>query len=96
MLGIPPTRAETGYGYIEAGAVSPKGLRQVRHFAEKPSADVAEQFVKAGNFFWNSGMFVWSAQHANQRLDRASAQDGGAPEENRGQLWYPQVRENLC
>ncbi len=68
VLGIPPTRAETGYGYIEAGAVSPKGLRQVRHFAEKPSADVAEQFVKAGNFFWNSGMFVWSARTLTNAL----------------------------
>ena len=35
---------------------------QVRRFTEKPSAEVAEQFVKAGNFFWNSGMFVWSAR----------------------------------
>ncbi len=37
-------------------------MLQVRRFTEKPSADVAEQFVKAGNFFWNSGMFVWGAR----------------------------------
>ena len=35
---------------------------QVRRFTEKPNADVAEQFVKAGNFFWNSGMFIWGAR----------------------------------
>jgi mannose-1-phosphate guanylyltransferase len=62
VIGIPPTRAETGYGYIEAGSRSREGVLQVRRFTEKPSADVAEQFVQAGNFFWNSGMFVWSAQ----------------------------------
>ena len=62
VIGIPPTRAETGYGYIEAGSGSQKGVLQVRRFMEKPSAEVAEQFVKAGNFFWNSGMFVWSAR----------------------------------
>ena len=62
VIGIPPTRAETGYGYIEAGAESAKGLLQVRRFTEKPSVEVAEQFIKAGNFFWNSGMFVWGAR----------------------------------
>jgi mannose-1-phosphate guanylyltransferase len=62
VIGIPPTRAETGYGYIEAGDKSAKGVLQVRRFTEKPSADVAEQFVRAGNFFWNSGMFVWAAR----------------------------------
>ncbi len=70
VIGIRPTRAETGYGYIEVSAQSqkPSAKRQVpgaffvRRFTEKPSADVAEQFVKDGNFFWNSGMFVWSAR----------------------------------
>ena len=37
-------------------------MLQVRRFTEKPNADVAEQFVRAGNFFWNSGMFVWGAR----------------------------------
>ena len=62
VIGIPPTRAETGYGYIEAGGESAKGVLQVRRFTEKPTAEVAEQFVRAGNFFWNSGMFVWGAR----------------------------------
>ena len=61
-IGIPPTRAETGYGYIEAGAKSPNGALQVRRFTEKPSTDVAARFLTAGNYFWNSGMFVWSAR----------------------------------
>jgi mannose-1-phosphate guanylyltransferase len=62
VIGIPPTRAETGYGYIETGGESARGVLQVRRFTEKPAADIAEQFVKAGNFFWNSGMFVWRAR----------------------------------
>jgi len=62
VIGIKPTRAETGYGYIEAGSESQKGVLQVRRFTEKPTAKVAEEFVKAGNFFWNSGMFVWEAR----------------------------------
>jgi mannose-1-phosphate guanylyltransferase len=62
VIGIKPTRAETGYGYIEAGSEVGKGVLQVRRFTEKPTAKVAGQFVKAGNFFWNSGMFVWGAQ----------------------------------
>ncbi len=62
VIGIPPTRAETGYGYIEAGGKSAKGVLQVRRFTEKPTAEVAEQFLQAGNFFWNSGMFIWGAR----------------------------------
>ena len=62
VMGIQPTRPETGYGYIETGApVDPKLLR-VRRFTEKPDLATAEKFVAAGNYFWNSGMFVWSAR----------------------------------
>ena len=60
VLGIRPTRAETGYGYIEAGSPSGGALR-VRRFTEKPDAERAASFVAAGNYFWNSGMFLWSA-----------------------------------
>jgi mannose-1-phosphate guanylyltransferase len=62
VIGISPTRVETGYGYIEVGEQVGEGVLQVRRFTEKPLPEVAEQFVKAGNFFWNSGMFVWSAR----------------------------------
>jgi mannose-1-phosphate guanylyltransferase len=62
VLGIRPTRAETGYGYIEAGASSDGAALRVRRFTEKPDAARAAEFVAAGNYFWNSGMFLWSAQ----------------------------------
>jgi mannose-1-phosphate guanylyltransferase len=66
VLGIEPTRAETGYGYIETGDDGPPGVTDtalhVRRFTEKPSRNRAEEFVAAGNYFWNSGMFLWSAR----------------------------------
>lgn len=62
VLGIRPTRAETGYGYIEAGGLYQGDALRVRRFTEKPNADTAAEFVAAGNYFWNSGMFLWSAQ----------------------------------
>jgi mannose-1-phosphate guanylyltransferase len=62
VLGIRPNRAETGYGYIEAGSASQGDALRVRRFTEKPDAQKAAEFVSAGNYFWNSGMFLWGAQ----------------------------------
>jgi mannose-1-phosphate guanylyltransferase len=63
VLGIEPTRPETGYGYIETGDDAEAGSAQhVRRFTEKPNLNRAQEFVAAGNYFWNSGMFLWSAR----------------------------------
>ncbi len=62
VLGIKPTRPETGYGYIEAGPSADAGLLRVRRFTEKPDASRAREFMTAGNYYWNSGMFLWSAK----------------------------------
>ena len=62
VLGIRPNRAETGYGYIEAGSSFQGEALRVRRFTEKPDANKAAEFVAAGNYFWNSGMFLWSAR----------------------------------
>ncbi|HUV97570.1 MAG TPA: mannose-1-phosphate guanylyltransferase [Acidobacteriaceae bacterium] len=63
VLGIEPVRAETGYGYIETGDLTPDGgALHVRRFTEKPNQNRAEEFVAAGNYYWNSGMFLWSAR----------------------------------
>jgi mannose-1-phosphate guanylyltransferase len=65
VLGVPPTRAETGYGYIELGKViDAEGdvpVRRVKRFTEKPDQARAEEFVASGNYVWNSGIFLWSA-----------------------------------
>jgi mannose-1-phosphate guanylyltransferase len=64
-LGLQPTRAETGYGYIqfEKNEVLPaiENLRKVKTFTEKPDSELARVFVESGEFYWNSGIFLWSA-----------------------------------
>jgi mannose-1-phosphate guanylyltransferase len=72
VLGVPPTRPETGYGYIEQGeqiaeaapvdATLPVKVFRVRRFREKPDHHTAENFLAAGNFAWNGGIFLWSAR----------------------------------
>lgn len=61
-IGIPPTRPETGYGYIQFMQSQddlPKGVHQVRTFAEKPNRPTAKRFLESGDFYWNSGIFIW-------------------------------------
>src|SRR5262249_40927013 len=64
-FGIPPNFPSTGYGYIHRGPeiAQRQGISvcRVRGFREKPAADVAEQFVVSGEYYWNSGIFVWKA-----------------------------------
>jgi mannose-1-phosphate guanylyltransferase len=72
VLGVPPTRPETGYGYIELGSSldenepSPDGapisVHRVHRFREKPDPATAERFLASGNFVWNAGIFLWSAR----------------------------------
>jgi mannose-1-phosphate guanylyltransferase/mannose-6-phosphate isomerase len=57
-LGIPPTRPDTGFGYIRFGAALQDGARRIECFVEKPAAELAAQYVAAGNYWWNSGIFV--------------------------------------
>jgi mannose-1-phosphate guanylyltransferase len=63
VLGIPPTRPETGFGYIErmgeAIASASMPVFAVRRFAEKPELAVAQEYVWSGNYHWNAGMFFW-------------------------------------
>lgn len=68
VMGIQPTRAETGYGYIETGGSLAPDCYRVRRFTEKPNQEKADEFVAAGNYYWNSGMFVWSARTLAQAL----------------------------
>jgi len=62
-LGVKPTYASTGYGYIQQGGslgmINDVTYYDVKQFTEKPEADVAEEFLKQGTYLWNSGMFIW-------------------------------------
>ena len=61
-LGIQPSSPHTGYGYIQKGESSGTDkILKVKSFTEKPSAEMAEIFVKSGEFFWNAGIFLWKA-----------------------------------
>jgi mannose-1-phosphate guanylyltransferase len=70
VLGVPPTRPETGYGYIEQGeVVAPETVpcgtvpvRRVKRFTEKPDLAKAEEFLASGRYAWNGGIFLWSAR----------------------------------
>lgn len=63
-FGIKPSYAETGYGYIEASGI------EVKSFKEKPDASTAQDYVKAGNYFWNSGMFCFKAKVFLEELEK--------------------------
>lgn len=70
-FGVRPTRAETGYGYIESGqAKGNTGLYECQRFVEKPDANTAAAYVKSGNYLWNSGMFVLDAATFIAELDQ--------------------------
>lgn len=62
VLGVTPTRPETGYGYIETGSRLDASAVHVRRFTEKPNLERAKEFVACGNYFWNSGMFLATAR----------------------------------
>ncbi len=63
-IGIQPDRPETGYGYIQADQKKPvkgfQNLLKVKTFTEKPDIDLARVFLESGDFFWNSGIFIWN------------------------------------
>jgi len=69
-IGIRPTRAETGYGYIEVGSELDPGVFRARRFVEKPNRQRAEQFVASGAFLWNSGMFFFLASRILDAIDQ--------------------------
>jgi len=67
-FGIVPTSPETGYGYIKAA--DGQGLRAVERFVEKPDLDTATGYVASGQYYWNSGMFLFKASRYLQELER--------------------------
>ncbi|GBL38641.1 mannose-1-phosphate guanylyltransferase [Anaerolineaceae bacterium] len=71
-LGIAPSRAETGYGYIQRGAALPaRGAQRayrVARFVEKPARDTAAKYAASGAYSWNSGMFIWRAERVLEEM----------------------------
>lgn len=71
-FGITPTFAATGYGYVQRGAELPglPGVFKVEAFKEKPGEEKAREYLAAGNYAWNSGMFVWKARTILEQLEK--------------------------
>lgn len=73
-LGIKPDRPETGYGYIQADQKKPvqgyANLLKVKTFTEKPDIDLARVFIESGDFFWNSGIFIWNIKSILSAFDK--------------------------
>jgi mannose-1-phosphate guanylyltransferase / mannose-6-phosphate isomerase len=66
-FGVVPTAAETGYGYIQRGAASGAAF-QIARFVEKPNAQTARSYVESGDYYWNSGMFLFRARRYLKEL----------------------------
>ena len=61
-LGITPTEPHTGFGYVQRGEALGAGVYKVREFKEKPDRATAQRYIDSGEYYWNSGMFVWRIQ----------------------------------
>ena len=100
-LGVVPTHAATGYGYIKAGerlhAASPTAL--VERFVEKPDADTATAYLDDGGYLWNAGVFVWRTYAFRQAIERFQPDLGSALERiealHRTPGWMSDVRAIL-
>jgi mannose-1-phosphate guanylyltransferase len=73
-LGIKPSRPDTGYGYIQFDEesnfdIDPR-LKTVSRFTEKPDLDNAKAFIESGDYYWNSGMFIWSLKNIQQLFQK--------------------------
>lgn len=69
-FGITPTEPETGYGYIRAEGGATDRVQRVLEFVEKPALALAEQYIASGDYFWNSGMFMFRASRYLEELER--------------------------
>ena len=75
-FGIPPTRPETGYGYIQPDrrnrlcSVGTLNGYRVKQFVEKPNLQKAKRYMRSGNFYWNSGVFMWKASTVLEELSK--------------------------
>jgi mannose-1-phosphate guanylyltransferase len=68
VIGVRPDRPDTGYGYMQIGSEVLQNVYPVLRFREKPDAETARHFVAAGDYFWNTGIFIWQNRTLQQLL----------------------------
>jgi mannose-1-phosphate guanylyltransferase len=92
-LGVRPVRPETGYGYLRVGDTLGGDCRRVDAFVEKPNLERAQEFLKAGNYLWNGGMFVWRVDSILRAFDLAMPEMKQAWDRHGGEVTqaYPEL-----
>ncbi|MEV4319281.1 mannose-1-phosphate guanylyltransferase [Actinocrispum sp. NPDC049592] len=94
-IGIAPTRPETGYGYLQCSATASLGVQQqVLEFKEKPSLEVATEYVSSGRYLWNASMFVWRTDVFLRELEQRRP-DVYAPVAKIASLWDTDRRDSV-
>jgi mannose-1-phosphate guanylyltransferase len=83
-IGIPPSKPETGFGYIKVGKAIGEGLFDVARFVEKPDRPKAEEYLAAGDYLWNSGMFFFTAGRFLEEARRSLPELGAMLDEMLG------------
>lgn len=94
-LGIKPTSPETGYGYIQIGDEVEEGILKVKTFTEKPDRELAKVFVDSGEFFWNSGMFLWRVSTIISAFEECAPDIASALGSDRAAFGTPREREYI-
>ena len=91
-LGIKPTSAHTGYGYIQRGKQADKdpNILKVKSFTEKPSEEMAKLFLQSGEFFWNAGIFIWKAESILKAFDRCCPEVAAVFDAGKGDYATPE------
>jgi mannose-1-phosphate guanylyltransferase / mannose-6-phosphate isomerase len=102
-FGIPPTRPETGFGYLKKGAGIGNEAYRVEQFVEKPNALTAKQYLESGNYFWNCGIFMWKASSILEEMQKHAGNIHSQLEtltnclqSTKGKLNYLELNEKGC
>lgn len=98
-LGIKPTRPDTGYGYIQFVESDvkekDKRIKKVKTFTEKPDHEMAEFFLRSGDFLWNAGIFVWSSRSIIKAFEEHMPEMAQIFNEGNGKWFTPEEEEFL-
>jgi mannose-1-phosphate guanylyltransferase len=101
VLGVPPTRPETGFGYIERArgkALDAGGtpIYSVRRFTEKPAVKLARKYISSGRYFWNAGMFFWRVSTFLGNLEKFLPKTHDALMRLAGEIGTPRYARTLA